>query len=293
LPPSLLITLSKMSQAAAPKEMQKDTLRFSDGETMDLTRLPEVDDKTWAEVKEYLQSNQEVAKSLQSFASNPEAVRGWLSTKAMVEYYNKKIADGETGKFDALKDDPEMAPIFKSIEKDGIEAAIKYCCDEELMLKMNAKMGGLPDELKQHVFALKKETAFMELPGKKIASLHEACKFGNVKAVQEFLSKGVPCDITDANGITPIAYAIGGNHLEVVKGLMQIKADPHNVDVGRNSGLHYAAGYGRKDLVEFLLNSGADANRKNAQGQTPLKVASRNKQAVTMKLLESAGGKMD
>jgi len=105
---------------------------------MDLTKLPDIDEKTWAEVKEYLQSNQEVAKSLQSFASNPEAVRGWLSTKAMVEYYNKKIEDGETGKFDALKDDPEMAPIFKHIEKDGIEAAIKYCTDEELMLKHEA-----------------------------------------------------------------------------------------------------------------------------------------------------------
>jgi hypothetical protein len=285
--------MSQAAAKAAASSPQKETLRFSDGETMDLTKLPDIDEKTWAEVKEYLQSNQEVAKSLQSFASNPEAVRNWLSTKAMVEYYNKKIEDGETGKFDALKDDPEMAPIFKHIEKDGIEAAIKYCTDEELMLKMSAKMGGLPDELKAHVFALKKETAFMELPGKPITSLHEACKFGNAKAVQEFLSKGVPCDIKDANGITPIAYAIGGNHLEVVKGLMQIKADPHNVDVGRNSGLHYAAGYGRKDLVEFLLNSGADANRKNAQGQTPLKVASRNKQAVTMKLLESAGGKMD
>jgi len=281
--------LFEMSQAASAP--QKDTLRFSDGETMDLTRLPEVDDKTWAEVKEYLQSNPEVAKSLKTFASNPEAVRGWLQTKAMVEYYNKKAADGDTEKLAALKDDPELAPIFKSIEKDGIEAALKYCNDEELMLKMNAKMGGLPDELKQMTMALHRETGFMQLPGKPIASLHEACKFGNVKAVQEFLSKGVPCDIMDKNGICPIAYAIGGNHLQVVKGLMQIKADPHNVDAGRNSGLHYAAGYGRKELVEFLLNSGADANKKNAQGQTPLQVATRNKQAVTMKLLESAGGR--
>jgi len=292
LSPPLLVKLSEMSQAAAsPKEMQKDTLRFSDGETMDLTRLPEVDDKTWGEVKEYLQSNQEVAKSLKSFASNPEAVRGWLQTKAMVEYYNTKAADGDTGKLAALKDDPELAPIFKSIEKDGIEAALKYCNDEELMLKMNAKMGGLPEELKQMTMALQRETGFMQLPGKPIASLHEACKFGNVKAVQEFLGKGVPCDITDANGIQPIAYAIGGNHLEVVKGLMQIKADPHNIDAAGSSGLHYAAGYGRKEMVEFLLNSGGDANKKNAQGQTPFQVASRNKQAVTMKLLESAGGK--
>merc|ERR1719316_1787272 len=69
----------------------------------------------------------------------------------MVEYYNTKAADGDTGKLAALKDDPELAPIFKSIEKDGIEAALKYCNDEELMLKMNAKMGGLPEELIQNL----------------------------------------------------------------------------------------------------------------------------------------------
>jgi len=290
LSPSLINWLSKMSQAAAPA-MQKDTLRFSDGETMDLTRLPDVDDKTWGEVKEYLQSNPEVAKSLKTFASNPEAVRGWLQTKAMVEYYNKKVADGEVmGKLNALKEDPELAPIFEKIQKDGIEAALTYCNDEALMLKINAKMGGLPDELKHMVTAFPQP---MQLPGKPIVSLHEACKFGNMKAVQEFLGKDVPVDIKDGKGISPIAYAIGSSHLEIVKILMKSKADPHNVDAGGNSGLHYAAGYGRKELVEFLLNSGADANKANAQGQTPLNVASKNKQAVTVQLLESAGGRMN
>jgi len=282
-----------MAQAAAsPKEMQKETLRFSDGETLDLPRLPELDDKTWAELKEYLASNPEVAKSLKSFASNPQAVRGFLHTKNMVEYYNKKVADGElTDKLNALKDDPELAPIFEQIMKegdDGVEATLKYSIDEELMLKMSAKMGGLPNQLKEMVMR--------DAPQQAVVSLHEACKFGNMRAVQEFLGKGVPSDIKDAKGITPICYAIGGSHLEIVKVLMQSKADPHNVDAGGNSGLHYAAGYGRKELVEFLLNSGADANKKNLQGQTPLQVASRNKDAVknnavTMKLLKSAGGK--
>jgi len=207
----------------------------------------------------------------------------------MVEYYNKKVADGEVmGKLNALKDDPELAPIFEKIQKDGIEAALTYCNDEELMLKINAKMGGLPDELKHMVTDFPQP---MQLPGKPIVSLHEACKFGNMKAVQEFLGKDVPVDIKDGKGISPIAYAIGSSHLEIVKILMKSKADPHNVDAGGNSGLHYASGYGRKELVEFLLNSGADANKKNAQGQTPFQVASKNKQAVTMQLLESAGGR--
>jgi len=292
--------LVEMSQAAGSSggyggaAPQKDTLRFSDGETMDLTRLPEVDDKTWAEVKEYLQSNQEVAKSLKTFASNPEAVRGWLQTKAMVEYYNQKVASEDEQvlkKLAALKEDPELKPIFENIQKDGIEAAMKYCNDEELMLKMSAKMGGMPEELKQMAQVPFLGPEMMNLPDKPVVSLHEACKFGNMKAVVEFLQKDVPADIKDAKGISPIGYAIGGNHLEIVKVLMKMKADPHNVDGAHNSGLHYAAGYGRKELVEFLINSGADANKANAQGQTPMQVATLNKQAATVQLLQSAGGK--
>ena len=69
-----------------------------------------------------------------------------------------------------------------------------------------------------------------------------------------------------------------------------------------NSGLHYAAGYGRKELLEYLLKApmrqqkprplltpptsytsllwqvGINVNQRNAQGQTPLAVAQLNKQ---------------
>lgn len=40
-----------------------------------------------------------------------------------------------------------LGPIFEDIKKNGVEAAMKYYQDEELMLKISQKMGGLPSEL--------------------------------------------------------------------------------------------------------------------------------------------------
>mmetsp|Transcript_10904 Transcript_10904/g.12610 ORF Transcript_10904/g.12610 Transcript_10904/m.12610 type:complete len:100 (-) Transcript_10904:251-550(-) len=78
-----------------------------------------------------------------------------------------------------------MASVFEDIKKNGIEAAMKYYQDEELMLKISQKMGGLPAEL-QPVLKKIDETAL---------TLHEASKNGDLKAVQDFLAKKKPLDI--------------------------------------------------------------------------------------------------
>ena len=62
--------------------MAAETLNVSDGTTMQITRLPDIDDETWAEVKDYVEKNPDTAKALQNFAKNPEAMRGWLQTQA-------------------------------------------------------------------------------------------------------------------------------------------------------------------------------------------------------------------
>ena len=62
--------------------MATETLNVSDGTTMQIARLPDIDDATWAEVKDYVEKNPETAKALQNFAKNPEAMRGWLQTQA-------------------------------------------------------------------------------------------------------------------------------------------------------------------------------------------------------------------
>merc|ERR1711988_597927 len=145
---------------------------------------------------------------------------------------------------------------------------MNYYQDEELMLKISQKMGGLPQELAPK---LKK---IDETP----LNLHEAAKNGDLKAVNEYLAKKQPLDGQDQKGITPLGYAIGANRIAVVKLLLDNRANPFAVDAAGNSGLHYAAGYGRKELVEYLLKIGANVSRTNANGQTPLAVATTNRQ---------------
>merc|ERR1712061_613900 len=144
--------------------------------------------------------------------------------------------------------------------KNGLEAVMKYYQDEELMAKFSQKMGGLPQEL-QPVLKKIDDSSL---------TLHEAAKNGDLKAVQDFLGRKKPLDAQDHKGITPLGYAIGANRIAVVKLLLDNRANPFAVDASGNSGLHYAAGYGRKELVEYLLKTGAAVSQPNSDGQTPL-----------------------
>merc|ERR1712203_449597 len=249
---------------------------------MEITRIPDIDDATWAEVKQYVEGNPDTAKNLQKFAKNPEAMRELLQTQAIAAHYQQKLANGDAPmqeRMKALENDPEFAPMLEDIKKNGMEAIMKYYNDEELMLKFSQKMGGLPQELNP---VLKK---IDEAP----LTLHEAAKNGDLKAVQEFLGKKKPLDGQDHKGITALGYAVGANRIAVVKLLLDNRANPFAVDSSGNSGLHYAAGYGRKELCEYLLKVGTSVTQTNSQGKTPLAVATQNRQADTIALLQAHG----
>mmetsp|Transcript_51814 Transcript_51814/g.154762 ORF Transcript_51814/g.154762 Transcript_51814/m.154762 type:complete len:268 (-) Transcript_51814:309-1112(-) len=259
-----------------------EVLNISDGSKMEIARIPDVDDATWAEVKAYVEGNPDMAKSMQKFAQNPDAIRGWLQTQAIAEHYNTKLANGDAPVQDRMKSlekDPELAPILEDIKKNGMEAAMRYYKDEELMLKFSQRMGGLPSELAPTMKKLE------ETP----LTLHEAAKNGDLKAVQDFLSRRKPLDGQDHKGITALGYAIGANRIAVVKLLLDNRANPYAVDSSGNSGLHYASGYGRKELVEYLLKTGAAVSQANAQGQTPLAVATQNRQEAVIQVLKAHG----
>jgi len=268
---------------AAPEKPETETLKLNDGTSMDLARVPGVDDGTWNEVKAYLEGNPDMAKNLQKFAKNPEAMRGWMQTQAIAEHYHQKLESSDEpaqARIKSLEQDPELASVFEDIKKNGMEAMMKYYQDEELMLKISQKMGGLPEDLK----------ATMKKIDETPMNVHEAAKNGDLKAVNEYMAKKQPLDAQDTKGITPLGYAVGANRIAVVKLLLDNRANPFAVDSQGNSALHYAAGYGRKELVEYLLKTGASANQQNSQGQTPMAVASMNQHAVIIDLLKTRGG---
>jgi len=174
-----------------------------------------------------------------------------------------------------LEQDPDLSPICADIKSHGLEAAWKYYQDEELMVLIGRKMGNG-----------REDSANVQ---KKHATLHEAAKAGDLKAVQDFLSKPLPLDAQDAEGITALGYAIGANRIGVAKLLLDRRANPFAVDSSGNSALHYAAGYGRLELLDYLLKVGASVNQSIAQGQTPLAVAKLNDQQRTIRVLQAQG----
>merc|ERR1712217_1008688 len=139
---------------------------------------------------------------------------------------------------------------------------------EPLMLKLSRAMGGVPEEV--HPVMEKLSVTPM--------TAQEAAKMGKVSVVEAYLSAGNDIESKDSKGVTMMGYAVGANRTDVVKLLMDKSASIAAVDSSGGNALHYAAAYGRKDLAAFLITKSADVNKANTAGQTPLALATKNKQ---------------
>merc|ERR1712039_93824 len=239
-------------------------------------------DNEWEETKKFLESNPEEARRWESYAKDSGAVRAHLQTSAFQDYYQNKLGYGDeqvSMKVKGLERNPDFVHIFDDIKRGGMQSAMQHYYNEPLMMKMSRAVGGVPEETRD----------YLEKVQKTPITFQEACKWGVMQAVQDYLAANGDSVVheKDNKGITALGYAIGANRGAVAKLLIGKGADPFSVDDSGNSGLHYAAAYGRKEMLEYLMSAGGDINKKNTQGQTPLALATKNKQAVTVDLLKS------
>ena len=80
--------------------------------------------------------------------------------------------------------------------------------------------------------------------------------------------------------ITPLIAASSEGHLEIVKLLIDSKADISAKDKDETSSLMAAAAKGHTDIVEALLKAGANVNDQNVDGYTVLMFAYNGKNQV-------------
>jgi ankyrin repeat protein len=105
--------------------------------------------------------------------------------------------------------------------------------------------------------------------------LHQAAIFGDVAIAEALIAAGAELAAADTQGWTPLHFAAQSWQVDVARILIVRGAPVDPVDEQGNTPLWRAAfaSRGRGELIDLLLASGADRNRKNIHGTSPLDLA--------------------
>ena len=102
-------------------------------------------------------------------------------------------------------------------------------------------------------------------------SIWSAAAEGNLKSLKEHLAKGIDINTKDDGslGITPLAFAILQDQTQMVEFLIQQGADVNAKYRDGGTALHTAAFLGQYEVTELLVQKGANVNTKDEDGDTP------------------------
>jgi hypothetical protein len=118
-----------------------------------------------------------------------------------------------------------------------------------------------------------------------------ASRRGDLFAVKHYLRK-LPDSVGARDGFryTPLHWAAVQGHWDVVEALVEGGADVNAVGGDGGTPLHLAAHHDRPDMIRQLLDEGADLTIQNRWGRTPLHVAARRNCDLVATLLLSRAG---
>jgi len=105
------------------------------------------------------------------------------------------------------------------------------------------------------------------------SSFREACETGNSEKIKDILLQGADINQRFERGLTPIHVASMFGHREVVARLQQAGADVNTLSDEGVTPLHLACLKGRLNIVVLLLSFGARPNVKDKLGNTSLHLA--------------------
>ncbi|OMJ70038.1 hypothetical protein SteCoe_32076 [Stentor coeruleus] len=107
-------------------------------------------------------------------------------------------------------------------------------------------------------------------------ALHYACSKGHIDIVDALLQKeGIMLNAQDNGGkATPIIRAMLGNHLRIVRKLIDARARLNFKDCEGNTVLHYAIASENVELAVELINAGSLTDIKNDLGLSSMEIAS-------------------
>ncbi|XP_038136427.1 cortactin-binding protein 2 isoform X1 [Cyprinodon tularosa] len=117
------------------------------------------------------------------------------------------------------------------------------------------------------------------------SALFAAAHHGQTECVKLLLSAGLPADISDENGFTPLHFAAAHGHTSCVEVLLASRAAVDPVASEGQTPLFLACEAGRLDCAQALLNAGANRSLTTTDGCTTLHAAVRSGHVDTLRLL--------
>ncbi|XP_017262418.1 DNA-binding protein RFXANK [Kryptolebias marmoratus] len=124
-------------------------------------------------------------------------------------------------------------------------------------------------------------------------SIHQLAAQGDVSQVAAHLSKDSSLlSRQDERGFTPLMWAAAFGEKTVVDFLLEKGADPKTIARERESALTMASSGGFVDIVETLLRHGVDINTYDWNGGTPLLYAVRGNHIKCVEALLAKGADM-
>lgn len=150
-----------------------------------------------------------------------------------------------------------------------------------------AVMGG---DLEAVKLLLAKNLALLEATDDEAGTtpLAFAAGFGHIELVRFLLEKGANVNARDSRGVSPLFIAVWLKQTECVRALLEKGAVASAPGPGGMRPLHVAA-TGDVEILKMLLARGADTSVRNDLGNTPLLLAVREGPEETVRTLVEAG----
>ena len=92
---------------------------------------------------------------------------------------------------------------------------------------------------------------------------------GDIDTISALLKQGERPDTQDAIGWTPLMVAAAENHIDIVNLMLEYGANVNIENVWGRTALHFASRYGFTDIVTTLVKNGAIVNANNDHSRQP------------------------
>ncbi|KAK4480521.1 hypothetical protein RD792_013597 [Penstemon davidsonii] len=120
-----------------------------------------------------------------------------------------------------------------------------------------------------NAFGKSEAVAFAKSKKKKLDAIHAFAREGDDDKLVKCIESGVPLNLKDSEGRTPLHWAVDRGHMNTAELLLNKKADVNAKDDEGQTALHYAAVCDRAPIAELLVKNGADMEIKDDEGNTP------------------------